>query len=172
MEITTDIALKGQEWTQLIDKMSKIFNTRTNYMLYMLCLAIGIHYDSIKTESEMTEFEGSNPSVPRNVVQNNDKGHLDFMFQAAILTTKHVELNEEERLSLAFGEKALVGKLSKIAFLTQFANYGAVELLKQVGTNDIETMENIKEFVASAIEGTDFRPPDDYPDDILGDDQN
>ena len=170
MEITTDIALKGQEWVQLIDKLSDIFKTRTNYMLYMLCLAIGIHYDSIRTEDEMTENEGNNPSVPRNVVQNNDKGQIDFMFQAAILTTKHVEMDEEERLGLAFGEKAVVGKLSKIAFLTQFANYGATVLLKQVGTNDIETMENIKDFVASAIEGTDLCPPDDYPDDVLADD--
>lgn len=167
MEITTDIALKGQEWIQLIDNTNNIFKTRTNYMLYMLCLAIGIHYDSIRKESEMTEYEGNYPSVPRNVVQNNDKGQIDFMFQAAILTTKHVEMSEEERLGLAFGEKASVDKLSKIAFLTQFANYGATVLLKQVGTNDVETMENIKEFVASAIEGTDLRPPDDYPDDVL-----
>lgn len=67
MEITTDIALKGQEWVQLIDKLSDIFKTRTNYMLYMLCLAIGIHYDSIRTEDEMTENEGNNPSVPETL---------------------------------------------------------------------------------------------------------
>ena len=161
MEITTDISLKGSEWTRALEKLSGIFKTRTNYSIFMLSLAIGIMYDKCidnpSEEGEETKY------VPRNVIQNNDNGKLDFMFQAAILSTLTKSFSEDERLELAFGEKT---DFNKISFLTQFANYGVTILNEQIGDTEIETMENIKVFLVSTVEGRNL-DVDALPDDIL-----
>ena len=160
MELTTDIILKSSTWIDCIQKLGGIFKRRTNYDLFMLALSIGIMYDQRKT------CEGSNegfPSVPRNVLQNNDNGKLDFMFEAAILSTKTVDLDEKNRLELAFGEKT---DFNKVAFLTEFANYGIEKIAELIGDNDIDTMEKIKGFAASSVEGTNFEI-DSLPQDIL-----
>jgi hypothetical protein len=102
-------------------------------------------------------------SVPRNVLQNNDNGKLDFMFQAAILSTTTESFTEDERLELAFGEKT---DFKKIDFLTQFANFGVTKLVEHIGSSPIESMENIKNFLAATVEGNNF-DIDALPDDLL-----
>lgn len=151
MEIKTDILLKGSDWNTATNNMSSIFPPRPNYSLYMLCLAIGIMYDKI-IESP-TENGEDVKSVPRNVLQNNDNGKLDFYFQAAILSTRTLEISEEERLNLAFGENT---DFNKIAFLTRFANFGVTKLVELIGDTELETMENIKNFLVSTVEGRNF----------------
>ena len=161
MEITTDVLLRGTEWAKAIDNLSTIFNTRTHYSIYMLSMAIGIMYDK---RIEKPDENGEDPkSVPRNVLQNNDNGKLDFMFQAAILSTSTETFSEDERLDLAFGEKT---DFNKLAYLTQFANYGVTVLNAQTGDSVIETMENIKNFLFSTVEGRNL-DIDALPDDIL-----
>ena len=82
MEITTDVALRGTAWDQAIDALAPLFKPRSQYSIFMLSLSIGIMYDRrIVSEDDYRH------SVPRNVIQNNDNGKLDFMFQAAILST-------------------------------------------------------------------------------------
>ena len=102
-------------------------------------------------------------SVPRLVIQNNDNGQLDFMFQTAILSTTSENFTEDRRLELAFGEKS---DFKKIDFLTQFANFGVTKLVEQIGSNSLESMENIKNFLCSIVEGNNF-DIDALPDDIL-----
>lgn len=166
MEITTDISLRGTDWNTAIEKFSTIFKTRTNYMIYMLSLSIGIMYD--KREDKLPIEDGEEVrSVPRNVVRNNDQGKLDFMFQAAILSTTTEQLSEEERLELAFGDKTdEKNGFKKIDFLTQFANYGVTKLVEQVGETPLESMESIKNFLVSTVEGRNLEI-DALPDDIL-----
>ena len=162
MEITTDISLKGTAWNIAIENLSDIFKTRPNYMIYMLSLSIGIMYD--KREEKLSIEEGEEiRSVPRNVIRNNDNGKLDFMFQAAILSTTTEQFSEEERLDLAFGEKT---DFKKIEFLTQFANFGVTKLIEYIGDTPIESMENIKNFFALTVEGRNLEI-DARPDDIL-----
>lgn len=162
MEITTDISLKGTAWNTAIEKLSDIFKTRPNYMIYMLSLSIGIMYD--KREEKLPIADGEEiRSVPRNVIRNNDNGKLDFMFQAAILSTTTEQFSEEERLDLAFGEKT---DFKKIEFLTQFANFGVTKLIEYIGDTPIESMENIKNFFALTVEGRNLEI-DALPDDIL-----
>lgn len=162
MEITTDISLKGTAWNIAIENLSDIFKTRPNYMIYMLSLSIGIMYD--KREEKLSIEEGEEiRSVPRNVIRNNDNGKLDFMFQAAILSTTTEQFSEEERLDLAFGEKT---DFKKIEFLTQFANFGVTKLIEYIGDTPIESMENIKNFFALTVEGRNLEI-DALPDDIL-----
>ena len=161
MELTTDILLRGSSWSQAINELAPIFKTRTNYSIYMLCLSIGIMYDQ---RIERPEDNGEEPhSVPRNVLRNRDNGQLDFYFQAAILSTSTKNLTEDERLELAFGEKT---EFNKIGFLTQFANFGVTKLVEQIGSTPLESMENIKNFLTSTVEGRNF-DIDTLPDDIL-----
>ena len=92
-------------------------------------------------------------NVPRNVLNNNDNGKLDFYFQAAILSTLTENFTEEKRLELAFGEKT---DFNKMAFLLSFANFGVEKLVEQIGTTPIDSMENIKNFMVSTVEGRNF----------------
>jgi len=154
LEISSDITLKGTDWNTAITKLSAIFATRTHYSLFMLCLSIGIMYDKrIDTPEENGE---ENKSVPRNVLQNNDAGQLDTFFQAAILSTETESFSEDERLELAFGEARGEKKntdFNKIAFLVSFANYGVHKLVELIGHTDIESMENIKNFLLASADG-------------------
>ena len=117
----------------------------------MLSLAIGIMYDR-RTNIPIENGEDVR-TVPRNVLNNNDNGKLDFYFQAAILSTLTENLSEEKRLELAFGEKT---DFNKIAFLLSFANFGVEKLVEQIGTTPLESMENIKNFMVSTVEGRNF----------------
>ena len=148
MEITTDIALRSTAWDQAIDALSPLFKPRSQYSIYMLSLSIGIMYDR-----RIVSEEDYRHTVPRNVLQNNDNGKLDFMFQAAILSTTTESFTEDERLELAFGEKT---DFKKIDFLTQFANFGVTKLVEHIGASPIESMENIKNFLAATVEGNNF----------------
>lgn len=158
MEITTDIALRSTAWDQAIDALSPLFKPRSQYSIYMLALSIGIMYDR-----RIASDEDYRHSVPRNVLQNNDNGKLDFMFQAAILSTTTESFTEDQRLELAFGEKT---DFKKIDFLTQFANFGVTKLVEHIGSSNVESMENIKNFLAATVEGNNF-DIDALPDDLL-----
>ncbi len=161
MELTTDVSLRGTAWNRAIDTLSPIFKTRTNYSLYMLALTIGVMYDR---RVEKPEENGEDiRNVPRNVLQNNDNGKLDFIFQAAILSTTTEQFSEEERLDLAFGEKT---EFKKLEFLTQFANFGVVKLVELIGDSTVETMDNIKNFLVQTVEGRNL-DIDALPDDLL-----
>ena len=161
MELTTDVPLRGTAWNKVIEQLSPIFKTRSHYMLYILSLTIGIMYDQRieKPEDDNEDVK----SVPRNVLRNNDNGKLDFMFQAVILSTTTEQLSEDERLDIAFGEKS---DFNKIGFLTQFANFGATKLTELIGNTALESMENIKNFFVSTVEGQNL-DIDALPDDIL-----
>ena len=161
MELTTDIYLRGTAWNKAIEHLSDIFAPRTNYMVYMLSLAIGIMYD--ERIEMLSEDNDGVKSVPRNVLHNNDNGKLDFMFQAAILSTTTEKLLEDERLELAFGEK---NEFNKIGFLTQFANFGVTKLVELIGDNTVESMVQIKNFLFSTVEGRNLEI-DSLPDDLL-----
>lgn len=161
MELTTDVYLRGTAWNKAIEDLSPIFKTRTHYMLYILAMTIGIMYDQ-RIEKPIEANEDPK-SVPRNVLRNNDNGKLDFMFQAAILSTTTEQFTEEERLDLAFGDKV---EFKKIDFLTQFANFGVTKLVELIGDTPIESMENIKNFLFATVEGRNL-DIDALPDDIL-----
>ena len=160
MELTSDVLLRGTAWNKAIDELLPIFRARPHYMLYMLSLSIGIMYDQ---RIQKPEENGEDPrSIPRNVFHNNDNGKLDFMFQAAILSTTTEPFTEEERLEYAFGEKS---PFKKIDFLTHFANFGVTKLIEHIGDSPVESMENIKNFLVATVEGRNLEVdalPDEY----------
>ena len=164
MEIKTDVQLRGTAWNEAIEAFGPVLkgtSNRTHYNIFMFALSIGILYDKRISKLEIGENEDSK-SVPRNVMQNNDNGKLDMLFQAAILSTTTQDFTEEERLDLAFGDKT---EFNKIGFLTEFANYGVTKLLEQKGDTALETMENLKNFVELTITGQNLditELPDDF----------
>ena len=161
MELTKDVILRGTAWAKAADNLSGIFKTRPHYMLFMLSISIGIMYDK---RIEKLEENGEDPkSIGRNVFVNNDNGKLDFMFQAAILSTTTQEFSEEERLDLAFGEKT---EFNKMGFLIEFANFGVTKLVELIADTPLETMEHIKNFLVSTVEGRNL-DVDGLPDDYL-----
>ena len=161
MELKGDILLRGTAWNKAIDELSSIFKPRTNYMLFMLALSIGIMYD--KTIEKVEDNGEDVRSVARNVIGNYDNGKLDFMFQAAIISTKTIDLAEDERLELAFGDEV---SFKKIDFLLAFANFGITKIVENIGNTPIESMFNIKNFLVSTVEGRNL-DIDSLPDDIL-----
>ena len=169
MEITSDIVLKGATWEHITEKYAFMFRA-TNYMLFMLAIPIGIMYDQrIKDFEDLLDDSKDvfRTSVPRTVITNRDNGKLDFMFQAAIMSTMTEDLPEEKRLELAFGEKT---EFNKISFLIEFANFGATILEEQIGETDIETMDNLKHFMVKTYEyrNFDINPlPDEYLIDLV-----
>lgn len=151
MEIRSDIRLKGIAWDTAINKLSNIFSARTNYTIFMLSLAIGIMYD--KRVVKLEEGSEDEHSVPRNVINNNDNGKLDFYFQTVILTTTTECMSEENRLELAFGDGI---EFEKVTFLLQFANFGVTKLIELIGDTDLESMDKIKNFLVASVEGRNF----------------
>lgn len=152
MEIRSDIPLRGVAWDSAIVGYTGIFEPATQYTLFMLALAVGIMYDK-RIEIPEGSNEYSSRSVPRNVVNNNDRGKLDFYFQAAILTTTTENYDEDRRLELAFGNDL---EYRKIDLLVEFANFGVTKLLEQIGGTALETMENLKNFLTATVEGRNF----------------
>ena len=51
-----------------------------------------------------------------------------------------------------------------MALLVEFANYGVTELVKYIGETQLESMDNIKDFLESTVEGRNF-DIDALPDD-------
>ena len=159
MELKKDIILKGTQWRLASDKLSPIFKAKPHYMLFMLALSIGIMYDR---RIDKLDDSGEEIQIPRNVIVNNDNGKLDFMFQAAILSTTAELLSEEERLSLAFGE----GDFDRLGFLISFANYGVTKLVGLIADTNLESMEKIKNFLIATVEGRNY-DLFDLPDELL-----
>lgn len=160
MEIK-DVILHGDAWVRATEELKPIFASRTHYQVFMLSISIGIMYDQRIAELESTT--GEPKQIGRNVFYNYDNGKLDFMFQAAILSTTTENFSEKERLELAFDEKS---DFSKLDFLIEYANFGVTKLVELIADTPLETMENIKNFLVSTVEGRNL-DVDGIPEDYL-----
>ena len=69
-------------------------------------------------------------------------------------------------MSLAFNTACEI-KIDRLDFLSKFANFGVGKLLEQASDDPIETMEKIRNFLASTIEGYNYEI-DAISDDDLG----
>lgn len=153
MVIQSDIILKGNEWRTAIQACSMLFTQRVRYDVFLMATTIGVLYDRRIDALADDELSDTTPSVPRNVFNNNSEV-FDELFQTAILTTTTVDLPDEMRLDLAFGEGD--GTFDKRAFLISFANFGITKFVTLLSNDEIETAENIKNFVTRTLEGSNF----------------
>ena len=133
MKLTTDVLLKGPIWAEILDQLvGPVF--KTNWDVYALSISIGMMHDQ-QIESDMMVPEGyeAEPKfVPRTVLgHSQNKALLEFMLQAAMVTTKHLDLSEDDRLEVAFGEEEKL-TFNPIAFLTKYANYGITKIKEAI----------------------------------------
>lgn len=169
MEIKSDLIFKGLSWNS-VDRGYRRKFFETQWDIFKICLSIGILYD-VQLEDESIDTEEDGLHIPRTMF-NRYSSEMQFFFQAAILTSKCVELNEKDRLYLAFSEEIpeeeLEGKdaellkkgvssealnFNKIDFLRKFANYGATKLNACLSINDSETMEELMNFLNASYKG-------------------
>ena len=98
MEITTDVTLKGSCWRKALDAFAPFFPQalQPNYSIYAISMSIGIMYDKqLDIAGEETDEEKDNrPTVPRTVLHPHNTD-LDFLFQAAILTSTWVNIRKK-----------------------------------------------------------------------------
>lgn len=169
MEITTDVTLKGGCWRKALEAFAPFFpqSLQPNYSIYAISMSIGIMYDKQldMAGDETDEERDSRPTVPRTVLHPHNTD-LDFLFQSAILTSEWVDFSEEERMKLAFNPSCDI-KINKLEFLTKFANFGVTKLLEQSTDEPVDTMERLKKFLASTVEGYNYEI-DSISDDDLG----
>ena len=101
--------------------------------VYLIACAIGIKEDKVVTE---IQYQLENPkSIGRNTymsLQNTDlSDSLHIMLQNALINSKTLDLDLDERLKLAF-DPEYTTKLSAATFLNGFANYGIEKIFEHV----------------------------------------
>ena len=149
MHITSDVTLKGPVWAEMLDRLvGEVFELQWD--VYALCVSIGIMSDGQIDSDDMvpSDYTEKAPSIGRNVlIKPERKALLEFMLQAALITTKHVTLSEDKRLEYAFNDNAEI-PFNQLGFLTGFANYGITKLKEALGeTTDVELLERIMSFL-------------------------
>lgn len=169
MELTNDVLLKGPIWAETIDSLKGSFFA-TNWDIYALCISIGMMFDSqIASDDMVPKGYSEEPRyIPRNMLGHaQHESLLDFMFQTALVTTKHLNLDEEKRLELAFSSDAKPD-FSPIGFLTKFANFGVTKLHPLISDADpTETMLSMMTFLNETYEaGIDNIEMDDDIEDL------
>ena len=154
MELTTDASLRGPIWAETLDKLrGTVFETYWD--VYALCISIGMMYDcQIESDAMVPAgYEAEPRSVPRNMLGHaQNKALLEFMLQTALVTTKHLDMTEEERLELAFGSDKML-EFNPVAFLTKYANYGVTKLNEVISdSEDVELLEQLMTFLNATYE--------------------
>lgn len=171
MEVRSDIEFKGEDWAIINEKLVGSFFS-TLWEAFKLSVSIGVLYDTQLDEAgEVIDEKKASATVPRTMI-NRYSEEVSFFFKTAILTSQTINLSEKDRLYLAFSEDVSEEELeendeellkkdvseealnfNKVNFLKEFANYGATRLRECVTGNDIETMENMMEFLMASYEG-------------------
>lgn len=153
MVIQSDLLLRGAEWQKAITAYSKIFNQRTRYDVFLLATTIGVLFDQQIEALPDDDSVNNPPSVPRNVFNNNSEV-FDELFQTAVLITSTLDISDEKRLELAFGEGDK--DFDKRAFLMSFANFGVTKLVEMISDDDLELADNLKNFLTLTMEGSNY----------------
>lgn len=154
MELTTDAILKGPIWAETLERLvGTVF--KTYWDVYALSISIGMMYDCQIESDDMVPdgYEVEPKSVPRTVLgHSQNKALLEFMLQTAMITTKHLDFDEDKRLEIAFNEEQKLD-FNPVAFLTKYANYG-ISMIRDVidDTDDVEMLEAIMTFLNSTYE--------------------
>ena len=138
MILNSDLILKHPLWARVdmelcSNKELGIFNRIID--VYVIACAIGIKEDKVVNEGDEGEIIRT---IGRNTymsMSNTDlKMILDFLLQNAILHSKHLKYDMDERLKLAFNPDYTIPKLSAASFLNAFANYGIEKIFENINS--------------------------------------
>ena len=140
MILNSDLMLNDPLWEkadrELVDQ-HKLFGRLVD--IFVIACAIGIRADKSVSNAEI-EFPLAQPkSIGRNTylsMSNSDLNDiLNFLLQNAIITSKTIDFEADERLKLAFNPDYENKKFSPAAFLVGFATYGIKQIYKHVNNN-------------------------------------
>jgi len=158
MDVTTNAHLKGPIWAETLERLKgTVFETYWD--VFALCISLGMMYDKqINSEDMVPEGYSTEVfEVPHVILdRSQNKALLEFMLQTALITTKHLDYDEQTRLEYAFNKEKVFE--NPILFLTKYANYG-VTLLHDVISekDDIEMLEALMTFLNKTYEsGSDL----------------
>lgn len=154
MIISGDILLKHSLWNEAEDKLCDGFIFSRLVDLFIVSCSIGIKEDKI-IENDLSD-DDKIKAIGRTtyLVKNEDVNAIFyFMFQNAILNTKHVNFDNDTRMRIAFDpdfpdEKTKIN-LSPTGLLVKFANYGLKQLLDLYNQNELIYLEKIKDYLDS-----------------------
>ena len=154
MIISGDILLRHSLWNEAEEKLCNGFIFARLVDLFIVACSIGIKEDKI-IENDLSDDDRIK-SIGRNtyLVKNEDlTAIINFMFQNAVLNSKHINFDDKTRLRIAFDpdfpeEKTKIN-LSPTGFLVKFATYGLKQLLDLYNQNDLTYISNLKDFLDS-----------------------
>lgn len=123
--------------------------------IYLIACAIGIKEDKIVTE---IQYPLENPkSIGRHTyisMQNSDLSDaLQLMLQNALINTKTINLDLDERLKLAFDPEYNANKLSASALLNGFANYGIEQIFEHVTSeSSLTAIDQLHKYLETLVD--------------------
>lgn len=140
MILSSDLEMRHPLWERADNELCSsnelgIFNRLVD--VYVLACAIGIKEDKVILDSDIDNPLTTPKSIGRNTHRENTdiRDLLDFMLQNALLHSKSINLDDDERLKLAFNPDYTNKKIRAAEFLTGFANYGIVQIFNHMASH-------------------------------------
>lgn len=140
MQLSSDLEMKHPLWERADNELCSnnelgIFNRLVD--VYVLACAIGIKADKVIKESEIDNPLNAPKTIGRNTHRENHdiRSLLDFMLQNALIKTKTLDIDEDERLKLAFDPDYDNKKIRAAELLTNFANYGITQIFENFASH-------------------------------------
>ena len=159
MILNSDIMLHHPLWeradAELVKKGDNIGLFNRLIDIYIIACSIGIKDDEVVADIELP-LE-SPKAISRNTytsITNSDlKELLEFMLQNAIINSKTIDFDEDERIKLAFDPDYSIKNFSPTGFLTGFANYGIEKIFEEIKTDaPFIAIENVNTYLNSLVE--------------------
>ncbi len=147
MQLSSDLEMYHPLWERADNELCStselgIFNRLVD--VYVLACAIGIKEDKVISNDEIANPLSSPKTIGRNTHRENldIRDLLDFMLQNALLNTATLNIDEDERLKLAFNPDYVNKKINAANFLTGFANYGITKIYENIKSNSSLIVES------------------------------
>lgn len=140
MQLSSDLIMYHPLWERADNELCSnnelgIFNRLVD--VYVLACAIGIKEDKVILDENIDNPLSNPKTIGRNTHRENSdlRDLLDFMLQNALINTATLDIDEGERLKLAFNPDYINKKINASSFLTGFANYGITQIFDNITSN-------------------------------------
>ncbi len=147
MQLSSDLEMYHPLWARVDNELCStnelgIFNRLVD--VYVLACAIGIKEDKVINNDEIENPLTTPKTIGRNTHRENldIRDLLDFMLQNALINSATLNLDEDERLKLAFNPDHVNKKINAASFLTGFANYGITKIYENITSNSSLVVES------------------------------
>lgn len=140
MQLSSDIEMKHPLWERADNELCSnnelgIFNRLVD--VFVIACAIGIKDDVSISDSSLPNPLVQPKTIGRNTHRENldIRDILDFMLQNALIHSKTIAFDEDERLRLAFNPDYVNKKIRASEFLVGFANYGIEKIFDAISSS-------------------------------------